>query len=96
MRTIIINEGQNIIDVAVRFYGDATAVFQLLNDNPLLEMDSVLMAGMPLLIDESKVVNPEVVRYFTALGQIVNTGDEAEGKPEGIGYWYIELDNIVQ
>jgi hypothetical protein len=94
MRTIIISEGQNLVDVAIRYYGETSGLFALLADNPDLNLNSALAAGQKLMIDESKAINSQVIRYFDTQGKQINTGNTS--KPEGIGYWFISLENIVQ
>jgi|GEM_PF-3378210 len=94
MRTIIISEGQNIIDIAIRYYGETSGIFALIADNPDLNLNSTLAAGQMLMIDETKAINSQIIRYFDSQGKQINTGNS--GKSEGIGYWFISLDNIVQ
>ena len=74
MRTIKVNQGQNLLDIALQEYGSTEALVDLVFDNNL-EIDSVLAGGDELLIDDSKVINADVVRYFIDQGIKVNTGE---------------------
>ena len=77
MTTIIVQEGQNLIDIALQYYGDTAGVVQLLADNEALEnLDSVLKSGQTLLIDSTKVVAPSVAVYYKRQEHSVNTGDD--------------------
>lgn len=94
MKVITVKAGQNIIDIALTYYGDVAGMFLLFDLNAGLNINSTLAAGQILKINESLIINTEVVRYFQQLGTEVNTGDE--DKREGIGYWHVNQDNIVQ
>ncbi len=74
---IIVQEGQNLVDIALQYYGDVSGVFQLLANNPELDnLDAVLYSGQKLLIDGAKAVAPSVVVYYRRKEHYVNTGDD--------------------
>lgn len=77
MKEIRVKEGQNLLDVALQYYGSVEAVRQLIFDNPIIsENNFTLIVGQKLLIDESKILNKEVVAYFESLSYEVNTGED--------------------
>ena len=51
MRIIQVNDRQNIVDIAVQYYGSAAAVIDLCIDNGL-ELDADIAPGMSLLIQD--------------------------------------------
>ena len=60
----------------MQHYGAAAGVFQLIKDNPQLEsIDEYVSAGEEILIDESKVIRPDIVAYYEKNGYEVGTGD---------------------
>ena len=78
-RRVKVLTGQNVYDIALREYGDVSAVVQLMNDNlaKITSLDASLIPGDYLIIDTTKIVNAEVVKYFENLQYTINTGDEA-------------------
>ncbi len=69
MTKITVNTNQNIFDIALQYYGDVEMVWQLIDDNNLTDgLDSILTPGQELLIDESKIVNPELAKYLQQKG----------------------------
>lgn len=67
--------GENPVDVALNAYGSAEGLMQLWRDNPTMELDKELIPGETLLIDESKVIDQDVVDYFVNTGKKVSTGN---------------------
>jgi hypothetical protein len=65
MRTIQVIDRQNIIDIAVQYYGTAAAVIDLCQDNNL-ELDSALTPGMLLLVQDTypASADPDVADYI--------------------------------
>lgn len=76
MKQIIVNDGQNMLDIALQHYGATESVVQLCLDNNLV-LGQKLEAGQSLSIDEAKVQNQDVVDYFQNIGRVVNTGRDA-------------------
>jgi hypothetical protein len=52
MRTITVTDRQNLVDIAIQYYGSADAVFDLCVDNGL-ELDTDLVARQTLLIEDT-------------------------------------------
>lgn len=52
MRTIQVQDRQNIVDIAIQYYGSAASVIDLCQDNNL-ELDSDITPGMFLLIQDT-------------------------------------------
>jgi len=73
MKTISVSQGQNMLDVSIQEYGSIAAVMQLCMDNNI-PIDYQLKGGETLLIDESKIIDPRIVKYFKDRKQKVNTG----------------------
>ncbi|GAA4825642.1 LamG-like jellyroll fold domain-containing protein [Algivirga pacifica] len=92
-KRITITEGQNLIDLAITYYGTAEAVSQLIADNPSVSINQVMRAGDSLIIDTDNVVNDNIVSYLASNKTRVNTGDvilpiapnNLTALPEGIG-----------
>lgn len=77
MKNYTVKEGQNPIDIALEQYGVAEMLFQLIDDNPeIAEQNFYLISGQVLRIDETKIVNKQVVEYYNREGHTVNTGME--------------------
>jgi len=98
MANFRLSENQSLLDVAVQTSGTLSAVFELALINGLSVTDD-LMPGQSLeLVDES---NADVVNYYTARNLTPATALTADDKLvaaelEGISYWAINVDFIVQ
>ena len=78
MTQLIVQDGQNLPDIALQCYGAAEMVLQILEDNPWLQtIDSAIRSGDVLLINPDKVVNQSVVDFYKKIGHTVNTGEDA-------------------
>lgn len=73
MYKIEVMEGQSIIDIALEQYGSVAGLVTLVRDNNL-SITQELDVDIPLLIDESKVINRDMVRYFRQENISINTG----------------------
>jgi hypothetical protein len=73
-----IEEGQNIIDIAIQEYGSFEAVMQLLLDNPNLENINVFLEGeMEILISKTALDENVVIKNeYKKRNYRVRTGDE--------------------
>ncbi|PIY15132.1 MAG: hypothetical protein COZ16_05600 [Flavobacteriaceae bacterium CG_4_10_14_3_um_filter_31_253] len=73
-----IEEGQNIIDIAIQEYGSFEAVFQLLLDNLLLENMNVFLEGETELLISKTALDENVVikNEYKKRNYRVRTGDE--------------------
>ena len=65
MKTILVESGQNMIDIAIQEYGRLEAVETVWTDNALAQ-DADLYPGQQLLIREAGVDVIEVTRAFEA------------------------------
>jgi hypothetical protein len=55
--------GQTLLDIAVRYYGDAQGLIWILEDNPNLEQADDLAAGIDIKIRDEKILK-DVVAFF--------------------------------
>jgi hypothetical protein len=77
MKEIRVKEGQNLMDIALQYYGSVEGTRALLFDNPqVAEANFHIKSGDVLLIDSAKILNGEVVAYFASLNYEVNTGGD--------------------
>lgn len=85
---------QTLIDVAVQNCGSADALIQLAFINGVGITDDVL-PGTSLTLPD--MIDAGVVKKLKPFGNVPVSGIELNPPaPEGIGYWYIEQDFIVQ
>jgi hypothetical protein len=77
MRTIQVQGRQNIIDIAVQYYGTAASVIDLCQDNNL-ELDADLVPGSFLQIQDTypDSANPDVADYIQGNNIVVVSLDE--------------------
>jgi len=78
MRSIVISDGQNLMDVAVRYYGAAEGIFQLIQDNDhILNINHSFLPGDVVLIDDARTIDVGVTSFFDSLtNNVINTGQE--------------------
>ena len=74
MKKYTIREGQSLLDVALQEFGAINGVFQILADNSSLELNSQVVAGDSILIDDTKSNDLAVREHFRKLKYRVNTG----------------------
>ncbi|WP_420582094.1 hypothetical protein [Reichenbachiella sp.] len=72
MRSITVNNGQNLLDIALQEYGSIEGIIQLARDNGL-RVDDYLETGSTLLIDDTKVVNAKVLKYLADKDTTINS-----------------------
>lgn len=75
---IIVQDSQNVFDIAIQFYGSIEALPLLLEDNGLVP-DDVIEKGTELIIQEDIVFDKTVLAIYKRDGVVVATGSEAEG-----------------
>lgn len=96
MQTITVKQGQSIIDIAIIYTGDATSGFDIANLNGLAITD-VLTTGQQLFVPD--VIKKNIVTLFDPKNQpatdVTQTGEPGE-TPEGISYWIVNKNFIVQ
>lgn len=64
MIRIRVIEGQSLEDIAILQYGSLDGLGQILRDNHQLSWTSTLQSGDEILINQQKVLNADVVKYF--------------------------------
>ncbi len=89
----IVKPGQSLLDIAIQYLGSEEGLVSLVQLNNL-SVNSSLVAGtalkLPAIIDRS------VVDYFKAGGYVPAAEISETETLEGIDYWGIEVDFIVQ
>jgi len=77
MRQYIVQYGQSIFDVAINLYGDLTKVWDIIDDNSLIDgLDADLEGGQILSIrDGSQLTANTITEYFNLYPTIVNNSD---------------------
>ena len=77
MKEYIVKVNQTLQDVALQQYGSATAIHQLVADNEVDYYDQ-LAVNQVLLIDETKILNREIVDYYKQNNILIATGQTLE------------------
>ncbi len=70
MKTIKVQDGQNILDIALQYYGDAAAVVRVAQENNIA-VTQVLTSGQLLKIGEP--TNKVISQYFEDRKKVINT-----------------------
>ena len=90
MNSVVVKQGQSLLDLAVRYIGVPEAYINIANLNGL-DITAVLEPGKILLIPE--VVNNKVISVFSSQNEpatdYLNFETEGPEQLEGIGYWII-------
>lgn len=79
-KTITVSAGMSLFDVALMGYGSVGAVFLLIDDNPGLELDTVLEEGQVLRI-VSDPIDAATARYIESREIRINTGEDLVADP---------------
>lgn len=75
--SITVSDGMTLYDLALMAYGDAGAVFRLLDDNPgILSLDDQPEPGTVIQVT-SAPVNAQVTAYYQARATRINSGSPA-------------------
>ncbi|MFD2787934.1 hypothetical protein [Hymenobacter rubripertinctus] len=74
MRSVIITEGQSLLDICIQELGSIEALMELADANGLAITDD-LETGEQLQIPDSLLSRPEVAAYFAARRQRINTAN---------------------
>ncbi|MEB0248518.1 hypothetical protein QN344_00165 [Mucilaginibacter sp. 5B2] len=85
MISVQVIDRQNLIDLAIQYYGSAAAVIDLCIDNNL-ELDDQLPAGTMILIQETypETADPDFADYIKANEiQVVGVSDSTPGTALG-------------
>jgi hypothetical protein len=93
MRTILVLDRQNLVDIAIQYYGTAAAVIDLCQDNNL-ELDSDITPGTKLLIQDTypESANSDVADYIQGNSIIVTSVAEPVG--DDIGDFLINNEGV--
>ncbi|MGV4413879.1 hypothetical protein [Chryseobacterium sp. T1] len=96
---ITILHKQSLLDIAIQHTGNATNAYAIARANGLGVSD-LLEPGAVLIIPDDIEKDMDIVNYYSAKGiqpaTSITTGGEAEEQLEGISYWIINQDFIVQ
>jgi hypothetical protein len=69
VKTLIVDINQSIWDLAIQHYGSPDGVMQLMLDNPTkIDFQNNITPGTEVLIDESKVLNKQIVDSIKKTG----------------------------
>jgi LysM domain len=92
---IVVEEGQTLKDIAIQHCGSLTALVDIAVLNGISPTAEVA-PGTELIIPD--VVDVAMVNYIAAksITPVSQKKDFSQVLPEGIGYWAIGIDNIVQ
>lgn len=83
MTQIKANGRQSVWDIALQEYGDTAGIDQLMLDNPQLNFRDSIAAGTVIFIDETKIINTQVVNYYKSIGYKPATAVEVDDVPVG-------------
>lgn len=94
MQTIVVKQGQSVLDIAIVYTGDVKTSFDIAVLNGIAITDD-LPAGKNLIVPD--VINKNIVALFNERNQPATDlrnkkvfGGEAETQFTGIEYWAIE------
>ena len=91
----LIKDNQSIFDLVTQFNGDVRSVVQWCLTNGYSITDT-LEAGKEFKPVTSLFDNELVKDYYKNKGVELATADiDVEGRPVGVGYWFIENDFVV-
>lgn len=97
-KKIIISEKQTLLDIAIQETGSLESVFEIAEANGLVVSD-ILEPGLELKIPGGLIIDTDVFSFFQSNGLFPANGysdDELQEKFDGIDFWAIEDDFIVQ
>lgn len=94
--TIKVLYQQTITDIAVQELGDAERAVEIAALNGL-SLTTLLQAGQTLEVPDFDISKTDVVQLFSNKALAPASRDEAESnQDEGIDFWALEVDFIVQ
>lgn len=94
-KKILLDPGQNIIDIALQEYGDYTAIIDMATLNNVSITDDIAPATELLIGGEVK--QKRVSNYFNINSKpATGASDKVYSLPEGISVWAIGIDFEVQ
>lgn len=69
MKVITAGNKQSLFDISIQEYGDISAVFDIVAANKnISSVDDNINAGDKIKIDESMIVNKDIVKYYAMNG----------------------------
>lgn len=93
MKKIVVKNKQSLFDIAIQEYGNVEAVFWIIEDNDWIHSPvDIIEAGDELNIREQSMnfTTKEYLKNY----EVVSGGKSTH--PEGVGFWRVEKDFIVQ
>lgn len=98
MATVEVQQGQSLMDICMQHCGSATALKDLAILNNISPTSNVVVGSM---LELPAVVNEGIVKYFKEKGVVPATSESAakqlqQMQQEGIGYWSVGSDFVVQ
>ena len=85
MAKIIVKHGQSLLDIAIKYYGSAEGVFDLVRRNRLNGITDFVCPGEEIEMADTPLNRP-VVQFLGPHTPATLTRDL---QPQGIGYWQI-------
>lgn len=95
MQNITVSEGQTLIDIAAQYCGDATVAFAIAEMNELSLTDD-LTIGQSLVVPDVDAEHIDIVNEIKDSGVIPASAYDNNDDLDGIGYWILENDFVVQ
>lgn len=80
MADITVNSGQNIIDIALQYAGQAESIFEIAQENGL-SLSEVLNDKQ--VLSQPTAVKTKITNYYTEKAYFVNTGVETDAVISG-------------
>lgn len=98
MQHIKAGEGQTLIDIAMQYCGDAMRLFEIAELNNL-DITDDLTGGQTLIVPDEEIDKNKIVIEFSKFDLVPSSKDDEADiivRLEGIDYWAIEDDFVVQ
>ena len=100
MKTVEVLDGQTLVDIAAQELGDIDRVFEIAQLNEMNITDE-LTAGQEILVPDFEISKGNMVDLFADKANApASSITESEGEDvvpqEGIDYWAIENDFVIQ
>lgn len=92
-KEILVVDNQNLIDVAIQYYGSAEGLKYVLEDNPDFHPGVAPEKQAPVRIRRERVINKQMLDLVNKNGLVIATGTDLT-EPEG-NYWITEFNEIV-
>ena len=81
MRTeVIVQHGQNSIDLALQYYGSVEGLFQMLSDLGKDSLDAVINTGDVLRVSKNRMADDKKAAWIDKRSLYVNTGNAEFGR----------------